>query len=242
MNSAMWFDSYERRARITPGLILLLPIPIVIAALGLRDNAVVVVIVSLLSVAGGPLLLATHVRLRGLAAQERLYAAWGGPPTTLLLAPASASPPGPLQSARREDTQRASGRTLPSWQDAQQDPRGAAEEYQAAVAVLRTQTTAERKRYFLVFHELRNYGFVRNLLGVRTEALCLCAIAGAALAVAIVLERSRDGASLHLVDLVMAALAVVALTLFWALWPRGTRVKRVGMLYAERLFEAAATL
>jgi len=242
MNSGLWFDSYERRARIAPGLILLLPIPIVIAALGLRQNAVIVAIASVLTVTGGPVLLATHVRLRGLAAQKRLYAAWGGAPTTLLLAPASEAASGPMQAKRRDDTARASGRELPSWQSAKQSPDVACEEYEAAVSVLRSKTAADRNRYFLVFIELRNYGFVRNLLGVRLEALWLCAIAGVTLGVALAVQIDDPSGSLRRADLATGVIVVLVLAIFWALWPSADRLKRVGTIYAERLLEAAATL
>src|ERR1700730_18752231 len=78
-------DEYNRRARLVPGLFFVLPVPVVIVALGLRQNPVVAVLVSLIPVMGGPVALADYVRQRGLKVQEALYAAWGGSPTTAAL-------------------------------------------------------------------------------------------------------------------------------------------------------------
>ena len=69
----IWLDAYERRARLVPGLLALLPIAIVAIALGIDDAPVASSAVSLLSVTGGPVLLADVVRSWGLGVEARPY-------------------------------------------------------------------------------------------------------------------------------------------------------------------------
>lgn len=241
MTSGVLFDAYERRARLAPGLILILPVAITIAALGLRHNTIIAALVSLLSLAGGPLILAAHVRQRGVTLQARLYEKWGGPPSTIKLRLTSADPPGPVQAKFRKDTQRVSGQTLPKWAEQQADAARADETYSVALAALRSKTGADRKKFFLVFAEVKNYGFERNLFAVRFEALVLCLLClvglGAALGVAI-----HDHSHVHRTDLIIGLAIVAATTLFWLFWPSERRVRRTGDIYAERLLEAAADL
>lgn len=78
-------DRYEWQARLVPGLLALLPVAVTIAALGPRHAPIVSAILSLVSLAGGAVLLADVVRGLGLQAQERLWASWGGAPTTIAL-------------------------------------------------------------------------------------------------------------------------------------------------------------
>jgi len=81
----MWLDAYERRCRLLPGLLAVMPIAIAITALGIKDAPVVSAALGLLSLAGGPVLIASVVRRKGLAAQDALWRNWGGPPTTRFL-------------------------------------------------------------------------------------------------------------------------------------------------------------
>src|SRR6266852_7080577 len=83
--NVLWLDKYERQARLVPGLLALLPVAVTVTALGLRQAPVVSVVVSLFSLAGGPVLLADTVRGLGLKAQGDLWTSWGGAPTTIAL-------------------------------------------------------------------------------------------------------------------------------------------------------------
>src|ERR1700733_952850 len=80
-----WLDAYERRCRLAPGLLALIPVTVLITALGVRSAPVVSGALSILSLAGGPVLLASFVRGRGHAAQDRLWRNWGGSATTRAL-------------------------------------------------------------------------------------------------------------------------------------------------------------
>lgn len=78
----LWLDDYERRARLAPGLLAVLPIALVILALGLRRLPIVSALLSLVTAVGGPVVLASLVRHRGLRLQAELFRKWGGAPTT----------------------------------------------------------------------------------------------------------------------------------------------------------------
>ena len=81
----LWLDSYERRARLVPGLLLVAPIGVAIVMFGLNTNPVIAVVIGSLTTFGAPVVLANFVRHRGLAAQTKLYGERGDKPTTALL-------------------------------------------------------------------------------------------------------------------------------------------------------------
>lgn len=61
----LWLDAYERRARLAPGLLALLPVSVAVTVLGLREAPVVTSIIALFAAAGGPVL------------SPHMYATWG---------------------------------------------------------------------------------------------------------------------------------------------------------------------
>jgi hypothetical protein len=81
----LWLDKYERHARLVPGLLVLLPVGVTVTALGLGQAPVVSAVAGLLSLAGGPVVLADLVRSYGNKAQKNLWTQWHGSPTTLAL-------------------------------------------------------------------------------------------------------------------------------------------------------------
>jgi anti-sigma factor RsiW len=72
----------------------------------------------------------------------------------------------PQVADRHAQLERVLGRPLPDQRDEEVDPGTADDEYEAAVADLRDMTR-DRQRFALVFRENVDYGFRRNLLGLR---------------------------------------------------------------------------
>src|SRR5437899_1342954 len=79
------FDEYDRKARLTPGLLAVAPISFLVIALGWRSYPVVAVAGGILIGAGATYVLAILVRHLGRRVESQLWAAWGGPPTSSLL-------------------------------------------------------------------------------------------------------------------------------------------------------------
>lgn len=222
-------DHYDRRARLAPALLAAAPISVVLLAAGVRQAPVVAGIIGLLSIVGLPILLVGLVRDRGLALQERLWAEWGGPPTTQLLV----SGDGRAERWRDEAT-RVTGINL----TATFPP--APGEAEAAVARLR-ERTRDRDSYPLVFEENCNYGFQRNLLAMRPVGRGVCALSALALGVLVVLRLAAD-VSIEWFDLGAGFAGLVLLAGVWHWAPNPNRVRGAAGRYAERLLDAAPGL
>jgi hypothetical protein len=234
----MWLDDYERPARLVPGLLATAPIAIALIGFGVRDNTLHAGVSSLMIAVGAPLVLAKHVRERGLGTQRKLYREWGGAPTTLLLRTPTTGPIGPIQQQRRTNVERVTRVALPREPTTADSTRD--EAYQAAVLTLRKKTT-DHGAFPLVFAENKNYGFERNCLGVRPEGIAISSLSLVALLVGMFLAV-RGAVDLSLPVLAVAAVCDVAVLAFWLAWPTKDRVKRAGTRYAERLLDASADL
>lgn len=138
--SVLWLDSYERAARLAPGLLALLPVAITVTTLGIKDAPVISVVFSVLSLAGGPLLVASFVRSKGLQSQKKLWASWGGPPTTLLLRTQGNIESSVQVAAWRSAVQKVTGVVLLSARAERANPARADESIALAVGKLRELT------------------------------------------------------------------------------------------------------
>lgn len=234
----LWLDEYERSARLAPGLIALLPLPILVTAFGLRQNPIIAILVSLLVAVGGPLVLAKFVRSRGRALEKNLYQEWGGPPTTLLLTPRNPNDFSAILAQRRSNVEKVTGQTLPTSPSPNDEDAQAI--YGAAVAVLR-QKTYDHKAYPLIFAENKSYGFERNVLGVRMQGICLACAGFIASAIGGGLAASHEF-NASSTALISAAIILIPLNIFWIFWPTKTRVYDAANLYAQQLLDAAVTL
>lgn len=237
LDKLMWLDDYDRNARLVPGLLLISPIVISLVGFGVRDNPVVAVICGVLVSFGAPVLLAKHVRRRGKRLERQLYTTWGGRPTTILLRPEQDGSIGPLKQQRRQQLERISGVKLPasSATSATDD-----ESYETAMATLLAKT-ADHASFNKVYVELKNYGFERNLRGVRRDGITASFAAAAALALG-VLASMLDWIDLPLTPLFMATAVVFPVGLFWIFWPTEERVREAADTYAQRILDEAVNL
>jgi hypothetical protein len=229
-------DAYTTRARLAPAALAALPAlallgggllaPSQAARLGTTTVAAVLLLASQLS------------RDAGRRLQPGLWESWGGPPTVTRLRHRGAS------DARRVErllgrVEAALGARLPTESEESADPDRADAEYEDAVADLRNRTR-DRSRFPLVFEEYANYGFRRNLLGLRAWAI---AVALAVLGTCAVAYALSDGTAAERVRAWgwPAGVAIVAAGVWWrAITPAWVRL--TADAYADRLFEALDTL
>lgn len=237
-------DQYELKARLFPGLLVLLPAITYLALLYGTKNPIVVGLSSVLAACGGPYFLSNFVRTWGLRAQERLYRRWGGPPSTLLLRHSDTH--WPLQTKLRYHELSASklGIALPSSEEEKHDPAKADGAYTAAADALRPLTN-DRKAFPFVFKELVAYGFNRNAYGSRWAGFFV-----SVMTIAATLLHSHAGhlqrpywttSSLTPTDIVVLLLAVGFAGL-WCMHFTADTVKVAGVCYAKRLWEALEKL
>lgn len=75
---AKLLDPYDFKARLFPGLLVLLPAIVFLVLVYGPKHPLVVALSSVLATCGGPYLLVSFVRTWGQRAQDRLNAKWGG--------------------------------------------------------------------------------------------------------------------------------------------------------------------
>ncbi len=224
-----WFDGYERRARLSPGLLMLLGPVFAGLVFGLGELPVVSSLIGLLSIVGAPVALAGWVRERGQRAQGELWASWGGPPTHVSLR-------GSNDIARRRR------KKLSKLTHLKLTPGSSEEDLNQAVRML-IRLTQDKSQHPLVFEENRNYGFMRNLYGIRRYGIWLSA---GSLAVVVMIGISTWAGlldlELSLERFLVALVLEIAVIIFWWRYPTEERVRAASELYRDRLLESLDVL
>jgi hypothetical protein len=232
-------DNYTRRARLYPVYLLVFPLALPVVALSWGPASWWGRLAALAAACGIPMLAAQFGRSAGKRKEPALFAGWGGMPTTALLRHRTSTNPTAL--ARRHDLiSRTTGIALPSAGEEHLDTDAADAVYETAVAALR-ERTRDPGEFPLVFDELCNYGFRRNLWGHRTLGVALAA--GAALV-------ALSAAVLGIVGLIQVsvstALVVAAIdsitAVIWARMVTEDWVRQAADAYAERLLASAERL
>jgi len=236
----LWLDEYERRARLVPGLLALLPIVIVLVVLGFRIDPASSM-VPVVSLAGGPLVLAEIVRHKGKKAQENLWNSWGGAPTTLKLR-LTEKGQNPLQrDAWRKALFSVTGIDLASSRSERANIGKADHAIELAVGQIR-ELTRDKSKFPLVWVENRGYGFQRNLYGIRWVGrfISLAAILGLAAYMAWLASITDEPVftKVNISALAMNAVCLVS----WLVLPSAQRVRQAADSYAYQLLQAAVAL
>jgi hypothetical protein len=171
------FDPYARNARLYPALLTLSPLILAsIAAFPeLKDE--VRAIGGLAVALGAVPLLSALARSPGRRLQAALWAKWGGPPVVLALRHGSKWP-NEVTRARyhRLLSEKGPQLEIPTAEAQDRDQKAADQIYTSAVDWLLAHTR-DRKRWPLVFSANVDYGFARNLLGLRRVGICFSAAA-----------------------------------------------------------------
>lgn len=169
-------DRYNRNARLMPALITAIPVALVLVAAGIRLSVIGALVITPLVAMGLTHLLAQVARDRGKQMQGSLFAEWGGTPTTVRLRH-SDTVINPVTKLRYHNKGAVLLRVaFPSESQEQTDPLDADRVYESFVDYLRDHTR-DATQFPLVTEENINFGFRRNLLGLRFIGLPLSVIA-----------------------------------------------------------------
>lgn len=173
-------DPYDRKARLYPALLVML-VPVVASTLVAPVfSSQLAGLASLAIALGGLMLLCSLGREWGKRKEQKLFERWGGTPTTLmLLRTTSQLDQLTLDRYRKVIEWQVPGLQFPDSTSEASDPTKASAICESAVKWLR-EATRDKKKFALVFAENTNYGFRRNLLGVKPLALVVCALTLAA--------------------------------------------------------------
>jgi len=171
------FDPYSRQARLYPALLTLLPPISIILAFwpNLLAPTSVKVVVGFATAFGLLYLLASFARSRGKRVEKRLLAAWEAWPTTIWLRHRGGFLKEPTLARYHEYlTKNVPGLKMPTQADELADAAKADIQYASAVEWLKEQCRG--KAHALVEKENTEYGFRRNLRGMRPTGVCLCVV------------------------------------------------------------------
>ena len=239
-SSEVGLDSYSRRARLAPALLVLLPVGIAALAWFPGPPTWWQPLLGILLSCGVVLLLSQLGRDRGVRLEPVLFAEWGGSPTVRGLRHQGSVNAIALQRRHEKLRVLVPGIQLPTHDEETADSKGADQAYDACIAILR-EKTRDRKLFPLVFDENCNYGFRRNLLGLKWVGVTFAALGTVATGVLIILDaytlRQRVPPSV-----VAAFVTDVLLLLVYALiiTPSWVRIAAEG--YAARLLAACEAL
>jgi hypothetical protein len=224
-------DAYSRRARLAPAALAAGP-PVALAGgsvLALERSGGIVGFLLAALLLG----LCGLVRGRGRMIEPRLWAQWGGPPSTAMLR-WSGTVSEHTQRRRHSLLESVLDEALPTQSEEGADPEDADRRYETAFGALRD-LTRSRTAFPLVAEENAEYGYRRNALGLKPAALAIAAATGiTAIALAAI-----DHAPGHFLP--AAAVAATA-TVAWAVVVRPAWVRAAADRYAERLLETCESL
>lgn len=238
-------DPYDKKARVFPGLLVALPVLVPILWIFGPRNPYLTALLTLVASCGVLYWLASIARGRGKAVEERLVSKWGGMPSTLILRHRDKFLDSISTVRYHLQIRDKLGINLPSPAEELVDFAAADDLYIGATRLLREKTRG--KSNALLLKENIAYGFQRNMLGMKPFGIltCLCGIAaGLVLAKAVQLkpwqlnfENLAEPGGAGGMTLVVSVVLLGA----WLTVTEST-VRRVGYVYAERLFESLAGL
>lgn len=233
-------DKYTVRARLRPALIVALPLGL--ATVSWFPDGVLGwgAVWGLVTWSGGTVLLAQIGRDAGVRKEPNLFKLWGGKPTTRMLRHRDAANAVMLARWHKKLKLLMKGIKLPTPEEEAADPRAADEIYETCGAFLR-ENTRDSNKFGLVFEENCNYGFRRNLWGMKPIGLIIALIClGVIVAVPFFEPLAWSGKRLELT--VTTAGIDLLLVLGWLFVFKPSWVRVAADAYAERLLEACERL
>lgn len=235
---SLGFDRYEIDARLRPALMVLFPALLVVGAWAPQARTVVGGLVSVAVACGGAMLLARIARRRGQIVEARNADCWGPHGTAVMLRWSDARID-PVSKARYHQALRTAGHEMPTADAEAQDPGAADAAYLGCTTWLLEQTR-NKKKFDLLAAENIDYGFKRNLFGLRPIAWPILVAAFAANAGLGVLRWSGawDGASWTAASV---ALLLIMTGVAW-LWVNSALVQQASDTFAKRLLSSCDAL
>jgi hypothetical protein len=255
---AQMFDGYGRQARLFPGLLTIFPPLLAVFAWfpWLLLSSIGATLLTVATSCGLLYALGSYARTKGRRIEPSLRKAWGGWPTTIILRHRDSH----LDRHTRQRYLSFLGSAvpdLPAFPTAEQeavDPSGADAVYDSAIVWLKEM--ARGKDFSMVHRENAQYGFRRNLRGLKPVGIIICGLTLAASACAIVYSnpgffnllqkhdwRMAIGALVPLGPAVLSAMAVnAAAIIIWVFVVTRQWVWEAGVQYATALLSACDTI
>lgn len=232
-----FLDPYDRKARLYPALLVMLVPVVALTLVAPVFSSQLAGLTSLAIALGGLMLLSSLGREWGKRKEPQLFQEWGGTPTTLMLLRATTG----LDHVTIARYQRIlegkiAGLTFlnPAVEESQR--RKAMAVCESAVKWLR-EATRDSRKFALIFAENTNYGFRRNLLGVRPLAIVMCVLTLLATALHAWLGSTGNLSAISGQSWAAAAVACVGIVV-WGGVVNAEFVKTTAFAYATALLAA----
>jgi hypothetical protein len=240
-----FIDIYDYKTRLYPVfLATIFPLftmwtifPNPTMSFGIFTGATAFASIKALSFLGCFKLMSSLIREKGKRIEVKLFNKWGGKPTTLMLMFTTTS----LDSVTVARYRKTLENKIPNFNFISKDQEIKEQNHaiaacESAVRWLR-EATRDSKKYPFVFIENVNYGFRRNLLGIKPIALLFCFIAF--LFSSLQAWRITEGhLSLTPNNLVIAITISIIGLLFWSFAINANFVKTAAFTYAKSLIES----
>jgi hypothetical protein len=229
----MKIDQYSLKARVYPAIIVVLPI-LFLAIFYITDfEAYYHYITAFISIGLLSYLLSHLGRDAGKNKESKLYELWGGKPTTQILRHSTSI----LDTRTKERYYRTlqekiKGLNIPTLDEEKQDATSTDEIYNSCATYLISKTR-DTNKYNLLFSENINYGFRRNLWGMKPLGLFIllfCFLTHLTIAT----DFFSSISFLPNIDLYIAFAIDLC---FWLFVVRPNWIKIVAFEYAKRLYE-----
>jgi len=241
MNPAnLFMDTYERKARLYPALLLVAPVvTTAAAALGAKMSALES-LAAVVVAGGGAFLLSQLARDAGKKREDGLFKKWGGLPSVTIF----------RHRDRRLDAitkaryharlaTLVQGTKAPTVSEEEADKTAADRVYTAWSRYLRV-NTRDAKEYSLLFKENVSYGFRRNVWGLRPIGIIMCTVC--CLIAGALLYRSYKATGVVSEEFAGALAVAVAFLALWVFRFSADWVRVPAYAYADRLAESVETL
>jgi len=234
------FDEYSLTAHVRPALLALLS-PAIFSYLAFPQlYNVLAGAISIFVLFGLITALAHFSRSAGRAAEKKLFSAWGGKPTTIMLRHNDVEID-PITKTRYHAflTEKIDRWVAPTAEEELNDPRRVDQLYDSAVRWL-IEYTRDKKRYPILFKENISYGFRRNCYGIKWLAVILALIPDVVVVVDLLFQNVSIVSVGELTTWVSICFSVILLT-WWAFVVRAEWVRDAATAYAVRLLAACET-
>jgi hypothetical protein len=233
-------DSYDRKARLYPALLLVVPVLIVVVGVGLATFSILKSLGTVAAGCGGAFLLSQLARDAGKKLEVKLFEKWGGLPSVAILRHRDVRIDAITKNRYHKHLSTlVKGTKPPTPKEEDADPTAADQVYTAWSSYLRVHTR-NTKTYPLVFQENVSYGYRRNVCGLRPLGIGLSALSLASGAGW--LYRTHVITGSMGTESVASLLCVFVFLLLWIFRFTPDWVRIPADAYAQRLVESVDSL
>ncbi|HVU96901.1 MAG TPA: hypothetical protein VHE34_16845 [Puia sp.] len=233
---------YEYKARYAPMMLIFVPVFFVAGIFSIELKSFLPVALGSVFPTILPFFMAQVGRDRGKKLEPALWLEWGGMPSIQVLRWRDKTINVLTKAALHEKLQRLRPVDVPPTVTIEQNDPAHADTIYEAWSDYARMNTRDTKENPLVFRELMNYGFRRNMLGLKGPAVVVLFLTGGAVYGASAGRRHSFDPLDFPPTFMYAAIGLLLVLLIWLALVNKNWVKLVSFEYAKRLYEAASKL